>query len=65
MVSPGVYVKVQVVWARVADTDGKIRTKEGETHYRAGDVIVFNDQEEQDGYAMTAETFARLYEQAS
>ena len=46
MVSPGVYVKIQPVWARVADEDGKIQTKEGETHYEAGDMIVFNDAEE-------------------
>lgn len=64
MVSPGVYVKVQSVWARVAAVDGKIETKEGETHYRAGDMIVFNDEEARDGYAMTAETFERLYEPA-
>ena len=65
MVSPGVYAKDQPVWARVADVDGKIQTKEGETHYRAGDMIVFNDEEGRDGYAMTAETFERLYEPAS
>ncbi len=65
MVSPGVYLKVQPVWARVADVDGKIQTTEGETHYRASDMIVFNDEEERDGYAMTAETFERLYEPAS
>jgi len=64
MVSPGVYQKVQSVWARVADVDGKIQTKEGETYYRAGDMIVFNDEEGRDGYAMTAETFERLYEPA-
>ena len=64
MVSPSVYVKVQPVWARVAEEDGIIQTKEGETYYEAGDMIVFNDAEEQDGYAMTAETFKRLYEPA-
>ena len=31
---------------------------------RAGDMLVFNDAEERDGYAMTAETFDRLYEPA-
>ena len=64
MVSPGVYVKAQPVWARVADVDGRIRTKEGETHYQAGDMVVFNDPDERDGYAMSAETFERLYEPA-
>ncbi len=65
MVRPGAYAKIQSVWARVADVAGKIQTKEGETHYQAGDMTVFNDQDEQDGYAKTAETFRRLYEPAS
>lgn len=64
MVGPDAYVKDQPVWARRAETDGKIRTKEGTTHYRAGDMIVFNDENERDGYAMSAETFERLYEPA-
>ena len=64
MVSPGVYMKVRFVWARVADEDGKIQTKEGETHYRAGDMVVFNDEEGREGYAMTTGTFERLYEPA-
>lgn len=63
-VGPGRYAKSQAVWARTADEDGKIDTKEGETHYRAGDMIVFNDEEGRDGYAMSAETFAKLYEAA-
>ena len=65
MISPGVYVKVQPIWARVSEVDGKIRSKEGSTYYRAGDMIVFNDEEERDGYAMTVERFERLYEPAS
>ncbi len=64
-VGPGQFVKSQPVWARVADKDGKIQTKEGETHYRAGDMIVFNREDEKDGYAMTADTFDRLYEYAT
>ena len=64
LISPGVYQKAQPVWAREAEADGSIQTKEGETHYRAGDMIVFNDPDEKDGYAMTAETFNDLYEPA-
>lgn len=64
MVSPGLYEKTQRIWARAAEADGKIQTKEGETHYRAGDMIIFNDEEQQDGYAMKTETFAKLYEPA-
>lgn len=61
-IRPGVYVKDQPVWARKADEDGSIQTKEGATRYQAGDMIVFNDEQQSDGYAMTAETFERLYE---
>ncbi len=61
-VGEGRYVKTQPVWARVADQDGQIQTKEGATHYEAGDMIVFNRENETDGYAMKAETFKRLYE---
>ena len=63
-VSQGVYQKTEPVWARLAEADGVIQTKEGETHYRAGDMLVFNDEAERDGYAMTAETFEELYEAA-
>ena len=41
LISPGLYEKVTPVWARVAEADGVISTKEGETHYGAGDMIVF------------------------
>ena len=62
--SPGVYVKVTAVWAEVADLPGKIQTKEGLTHYKRGDYIVFNDQEGSDGYAMSKESFEEMYEPA-
>lgn len=61
-VGPGLYEKATPVWARVAEQDGVIRTKEGETHYCAGDMLVFNDPQEIDGYAMSRERFDRLYE---
>lgn len=64
MVGPGAYVKDQPVWACVAESDGKIRTKEGETDYKAGDMIVFNDEDGKDGYAMKAERFEQLYQRA-
>ncbi len=63
-VGAGQYVKVQPVWARQAEADGKINTKEGETNYRAGDMIVFNREDETDGYAMSPEKFQKLYEPA-
>lgn len=60
-VSPGIYKKFAPVWARRAGTAGKMPTREGETRYEAGDMLVFNDPEERDGYAMSAETFGKLY----
>lgn len=59
--SPGVYEKTAPVWARQAAAAGKMPTKEGETGYAAGDILVFNDKDEKDGYAMSAETFEKLY----
>ena len=60
-VSPGVYFKSAPVWAEVAEASGKIKTKEGETAYRAGDYLVYNNEDGKDGYAMTAETFNSMY----
>jgi hypothetical protein len=62
MVRPGLYEKIAPVWARPAEADGVIATKEGETRYRAGDMIVYNDPEGIDGWAMSSETFETLYE---
>ena len=61
MVSPGVYEKHAPVWARQAEADGQIPTREGSTAYKTGDFLVFNDPGEKDGYAMTEETFHSLY----
>lgn len=62
--SPGVYRKTAPVWAEQAETDGEVRTAEGFTHYRRGDWLVFNAADGTDGYAMTDETFHRLYAKA-
>ena len=62
--SPGLYRKIAPVWAEVTDRDGAITTKEGVTHYQAGDYLVFNDEQEQDGYAVTAPSFEAMYEPA-
>jgi hypothetical protein len=63
-VSPGLYRKVTPAWAEVAARDGAIKTKEGMTRYKAGDYLVFNDEEGQDGYATTAPSFKAMYEPA-
>ncbi len=58
------YVKIAPVWAEVAERDGVIRTKEGETHYKAGAYLVFNDAEGLDGYAVEAAKFQSMYRPA-
>jgi hypothetical protein len=61
-VSEGRYEKTGAVWAEVAESAGSIRTKEGITHYEAGDYIVDNDEAGQDRYAVSRETFQSQYE---
>jgi hypothetical protein len=62
--SLGCYRKIAPVWAERADHSGAIKTKEGMTQYEAGDYLVFNDEEGQDGYAVTVSSFEAMYEPA-
>jgi len=59
--SPGVYTKTAPVWAKVAEDSGAMETKEGFTHYEAGDYLVFNDRDRKDGYAVSADKFESMY----
>lgn len=59
---PGTYVKRAPVWAEVAPTAGDVRTKEGSTHYEAGDYLVYNEQDGGDAYAVSKQAFERMYE---
>ena len=61
---PGAYVKATPVWAEIADKDGSIRTKEGRSHYRRGDYLVYNDKSRRDGYCMSAVRFKAWYKPA-
>ena len=63
-VAPGSYIKMAPVWAEVAADAGEVRTKEGTTHYRAGDYLVFNEESGGDPYAVSADKFAEMYERA-
>lgn len=58
----GAYVKSTPVWAEIAPEAGSVVTKEGRTHYSRGDVVVFNNEDCTDGYAMSAERFNSRYE---
>ena len=61
-VGPGKYVKVTPVWAEVADKDGSVMTKEGQSHYLAGDYLVYNNADGTDAYCISAAKFVSMYE---
>jgi len=61
-VETGRYAKSTPVWAEVAISAGAIETKEGVTHYEAGDYLVYNAAERRDGYAIGPAKFRELYE---
>ena len=64
-VGPGTYLKTTPVWAEVATTPGSVATKEGVTHYDAGDYLVFNEESGGDAYAVSADKFTSMYEPAT
>jgi hypothetical protein len=64
LISPGVYEKTAPVWAEVAEKAGKVKTKEGETAYEAGDYLVYNNEDGTDAYAVSADKFESMYELA-
>jgi hypothetical protein len=61
-VGEGKYEKHSTIWAEPASADGAVATKEGETHYSAGDWLVFNQADGGDAYAISREKFEQLYE---
>jgi len=60
----GMYVKVAPVWAEVAGEAGCVQTKEGTTHYVAGDYLVFNEDQGGDAYAVSVGKFESMYKPA-
>jgi hypothetical protein len=58
---PGTYVKTTPVWAEAATSAGEVRTKEGSTHYDAGDYLVSNEPQGGDAYAVSKDAFERMY----
>jgi hypothetical protein len=62
MVAPGQYEKTGAVWAEMASESGIIHTKEGATAYSAGDYLVYNNPDREDGYAIGPDEFHKLYE---
>ncbi len=58
----GRFVKTSQVWAEQVTEPGKIKTKEGESSYVAGDFLVYNDSNKKDGYCIEADKFKEMYE---
>ena len=61
-VGPGRWLKTTPVWAEIATQDGSVATKEGRTHFKAGDWLVSNLADGGDSYAISADKFQQLYE---
>jgi len=61
---PGIYLKTTPVWAEVAVSAGRVKTKEGESHYKRGDYLVYNNRSGTDAYCMSAAKFKSLYKPA-
>jgi hypothetical protein len=63
-IRPGIYIKTTPVWAEVATESGSVKTKEGESRYRRGDYLIYNDSTGRDGYCMSAAKFKAMYKLA-
>lgn len=59
---PGTYVKTTPIWAEVATESGSVPTKEGRSHYEAGDYLVSNNPDGTDAYCISAAKFESMYE---
>ena len=59
---PGVFVKKSSIWARVTDESGVVITKEGKSHYDAGDYLVSNNEDGTDAYCIGAAKFEAMYD---
>ena len=61
-VGPGIYVKTSPIWAERAIQPGSVATKEGRSHYNAGDYLVSNNEDGTDAYCISAAKFESMYE---
>ena len=59
---PGTYVKTTPIWAERATQAGSIETKEGRSHYEAGDYLVSNNEDGTDAYCISSDKFEAMYE---
>jgi hypothetical protein len=61
-VGPGIYVKTTPIWAEKATQPGSVATKEGRSHYNAGDYLISNNEDGTDAYCISAAKFESMYE---
>jgi hypothetical protein len=61
-VGPGIFVKTTPIWAERATRPGSVATKEGRSHYNAGDYLVSNNEDGTDAYCISADKFESMYE---
>jgi hypothetical protein len=61
----GRFLKITPVWAEATSESGSVKTKEGTTHYKAGDYLVFNDADGGDAYAVAKDKFEKMYERSA
>jgi len=59
--SAGRYIKITPVYAEVAAKAGVVKTKEGRSHYQAGDYLVSNNKDGTDAYCIAADMFESMY----
>ena len=62
-IEDGKYVKTTPIWGEQATKDGSVNTKEGKSHYNAGDYLVSNNEDGTDAYCISAEKFTKMYEE--
>jgi len=62
LIAPATYQKIAAVWARQADVDGSVETKEGRSHYKSGDYIVANHADGSDAWCIGKQKFHDMYE---
>ena len=61
-IAPASYIKITPVWASRAEQAGSVETKEGRSHYQAGDYLVSNREDGSDAYCVEIEKFHEMYE---
>lgn len=57
----GQYLQTGNVWVRQTIEPGVLKTNSGQINYQAGDYLVFNDPEGNQGIVMKANTFTEFY----